>query len=221
MESSFNPHHVQERCRCGYDKKHDFPHHESSSNKKEHFHHHCACGKKHHFPHHHCGCNKKHHFPHHHCGCDKKHHFPHHHCGCDKKHHFPHHKCDGFFVTNSCCIPTCFPDKHGCCIELFHLRLAGLDGNLNFELFRKKGCCAEIKTECAGEIETTIGRVCNVGTDFIDVIKDDHTTVTILKERISQIVWSKACSEHSCYPPCEKKEEESKEEESNEEDNKE
>lgn len=141
-----------------------------------------------------------------------KHHHEDHHCECQKSTchncfnnmgHSHHTQCEGFFVNGSCNIPTTFPNQHSCYNDLFHLKLAGLDGNLHFVLFSKKGCCADVHIECAGNKETITGRVCDVGTDFITVVKDDQTTVTILKERICTIFWKDSCCKHCVLPPCE------------------
>lgn len=115
---------------------------------------------------------------------------------------------------DSCCSPH---HKHSCdcrhhCREChcspFHLRLAGLQGNLNFQLFRFKGCPVTIELECKeGKINEVKGKICNVGTDFVDILQDNKTVVTVLLNRICKITWPnkdcspcKKCNCHKCRP---------------------
>lgn len=89
-------------------------------------------------------------------------------------------------------------------------RLAGLQGSLNFQLFRFKGCPIVVELECCdGKVNVVEGRICNVGIDFVDIIQDGgrhedkscdrDRVVTILLDRICNIVWpDKDCS--PCRP---------------------
>lgn len=138
---------------------------------------------------------------HKHCSCHNHSHWHHNHCF--SSHHLHHSHCDDFFFKDHCCGPKAFSHKHFC-NNHFLLRLSGLEGNLNFELFRKKGCCAEVKYECGESIETITGRICNFGTDFLEVLKDDKTILTIMKEKICSILWKEKCDHHDIWPsPCE------------------
>ena len=86
------------------------------------------------------------------------------------------------------------------CNDPLNLRLAGLTGNLNFQLFRLKGCPVSIRIDCSGDTEIINGVICNVGTDFVDVRKKDNTVVTVITERICRINWpDPKCN--PCVPP--------------------
>lgn len=136
----------------------------------------------------------------HHDKCCFDHHHDHHHNKC----FFPHHgHCNEFFLKDHCCSPLAF-SHNDCCNDHFHLHLAGLNGNLNFQLFSKKGCCAKVHFECASATKTVVGRVCNIGVDFVDILKDDRTILTIMKEKICSIQWLDKCK-HDCHlPKCDK-----------------
>ena len=100
---------------------------------------------------------------------------------------------DGELHAGGCCIP--FSSEK--CLNPFNLRLAQLNQNLNFQLFGMKGCRVEIEYECRGGNDEVKGVVCDVGTDFISVLKDNGVVATILKERICKIDWK-----DSCCNPC-------------------
>jgi hypothetical protein len=111
-----------------------------------------------------------------------------------------HGPCDGFLITKSCCIPVSCPTI--VCDPRIFLNLAGLTGNLNFQLFRLKGCQVEIElsSPCEDKVE---GIICNVGTNFVDVKQDDNTVITVLIERIRLIKWvDPACNPCVPPPPC-------------------
>lgn len=107
--------------------------------------------------------------------------------------------CDGFLLTKNCCIPVSCPPIT--CDPRIFLNLAGLTGNLNFQLFRMKGCQVKIElSDCNDEVE---GVICNVGTNFVDVKQTDNTVITILIERIRLIRWEDpACNPCVPPPPC-------------------
>jgi len=95
-----------------------------------------------------------------------------------------------------CCCTPCFP---------FQIRLAGLQGNLAFELFRLKGCNVIVHLDCPGNAPKTVeGKICNVGIDFVDILQKSgctSTVVTVLIQRICKITWP----DHNCNPckpPC-------------------
>lgn len=98
-----------------------------------------------------------------------------------------------------------FPSHHQPipeCDDLIRLRLAGLTGNLNFQLFKQKGCQVQIEFECAGQRKTIEGVIYNVGTDFVDVMLNNNTVVTVLTERISSITWDDPhCNPGEPLPP--------------------
>lgn len=109
-----------------------------------------------------------------------------------------------FFFSHGCkpgkhgkkghvCQSVCSPPGHclpiPVCDDRIRLRLAGLTGNLNYQLFRQKGCRVQIEFECAGQRETVKGVICNVGTDFVDLMRSSKTVVTVLTERICSITW--------------------------------
>lgn len=102
-------------------------------------------------------------------------------------------ECDGFFVAKDCLIP--ISSVH--CENPFNLRLAQLNQNLNFQLFAMKGSRVEIEFECQGGNDIVKGVICNIGTDFIDVLRDSGVVATILKERICRIDWK-----DRCFNPC-------------------
>lgn len=115
--------------------------------------------------------------------------------------------CNGFLVQKACCVPVSCPPI--ICDERIHLRLAGLTGNLNFQLFRMKGCPVEIEVECrqggdgAGK-ETVKGIICNAGTDFVDIKQANNTVVTLMVEKIRLIKWTDPCCNPCVLPsdPC-------------------
>ena len=103
----------------------------------------------------------------------------------------------------------CF--HHGC--SSLQANLAGMQGNLNFQLFRLKGCRVEVHVECSGQDQVIMGIICNVGTNFVSIHVDEgepgEKVVTVMTERISIIEWpDKNCSPckdwESCNPcsPC-------------------
>ena len=140
----------------------------------------------------HCG----HHHGHGNCSRCGHHHDK---CSCSHK---GHNVCNDFFFVDHCCGPKAFSHNH-CCDDRFHLHLAGLTGNLNFHLFRKQGCCAKVEFECSSETQTVVGRVCDIGTDFLDILKDDKTILTIMKEKICSIHWLDKCDCSGHFKPCE------------------
>lgn len=124
-------------------------------------------------------------------------------------HHFEHNEC----VKEKHCVPDCFAKCHekDCCPPIknvpipdcddrIQLRLAGLTGKLTFQLFRMKGCELEIEIVCAEQREKIKGVICNVGTDFVDLLQDNKTVTTILINRILHINWKDpACSPGICF----------------------
>jgi len=206
-ESSSDEFHKKDRCKCHmhnrvlshghnpcFDRKHDhhscFGHHHGHGNHSCNGHHHghgnCSCFGHHHG---HENCSR--------CG--------HHHdkCSCSHK---GHHNCNDFFFVDHCCGPKAFSHNNHC-NDRFHLHLAGLTGNLNFHLFRKQGCCAKVEFECSSETQTVEGRVCDIGVDFLDILKDDKTTLTIMKQKICSIHWLDKCKCDDHFKPCEEDEE--------------
>jgi len=101
--------------------------------------------------------------------------------------------CDGILRAGDCCIPY----SSVACRNPFNLRLAGLNQNLNFQLFRMEGCKVSIEYECQGSNDEVVGTVCGIGTDYIGVRKANGVVSTILKERICKIEWK-----DSCCNPC-------------------
>ncbi|HZG73287.1 MAG TPA: hypothetical protein VEY51_17255 [Chondromyces sp.] len=116
-------------------------------------------------------------------------------------HHDFHH--NGHFVGEECSVPF-IASPFNFCINNFRLNFNGLNGNLAFQLFRFKGCEVKVVFECAGEKEEVEGTICNVGTNFVDIIKHNKTVVTILIQRICNIVWEDKhcnpcpCCDHDC-----------------------
>lgn len=96
-------------------------------------------------------------------------------------------------------------NKHTCpyivCDHRIFLNLGGLTGNLNFQLFRMKGCRVKIElSECQDKVE---GIICNVGTNFIDLKQEDNTVITVLTEKIRLVRWEDpACNPCVPPPPC-------------------
>lgn len=85
-----------------------------------------------------------------------------------------------------CCPPyLCVPIP--LCDDRLRLRLAGLTGNIAFQLFRLKGCKLEIEMDCAGKKEKIMGIICNVGTDFVEILQDGQKISTVLISRILRI----------------------------------
>jgi len=200
---------------------------------------HCGCHKKEY-----CDCHKKvlshghnpcfdHKHGHHHSSCFNNHGHGHgnHHSSCFSNHHghghgnhyspcfsnhYGHGHCEDFFLVDHCCGPKAF-SHNNCCNKHFSLHLAGLTGDLNFQFFRKRGCCAKVEFECASETKSLVGRVCAIGIDFVDILKNDKTVVTIMKQRICTIHWLDKCDHHSYLPPCDIDDEEVEEVEAVEE----
>jgi len=122
---------------------------------------------------------------------------------CNSKHKHDSFDCfaDCLKHKKNCCQPfKCFPVP--ICDDRIQLRLAGLTGNLTFQLFRLKGCELEIEIDCIEQKEKIKGVICNVGTDFVDILQDNKTVTTILINRILRINWTDpACN--PCIPvPC-------------------
>ncbi|MBZ4687108.1 MAG: hypothetical protein PWQ96_351 [Clostridia bacterium] len=107
--------------------------------------------------------------------------------------------CDGFLVHKVCCVPFSCPPV--ICDERIHLKLSGLTGNLNFQLFRLKGCKVEIELDCPADGKSKVeGIICNVGTNFVDIKLEDNTVITVLIEKIRLIKWTDPqCN--PCVPP--------------------
>jgi len=165
-----------------------------------------------------CDCHKKvlshghnpcvnHNHGHHHNKCFCNHHdHGNHHSSCFSSHH-GHGHCEDFFLVDHCYGPKAF-SHNNCCNKHFSLHLAGLTGNLNFQFFRKKGCCAKVEFECESETKSLVGRVCAIGIDFVDILKNDKTVVTIMKQRICTIHWLDKCDHDSNLLPCDTDDEE-------------
>ncbi|WP_281883470.1 hypothetical protein [Paenibacillus sp. YYML68] len=93
---------------------------------------------------------------------------------------------------NHCRIPSTI----NVCDNQVRLRLAGLTGNLNFQLLRAKGCRVTIEFEGAqGQTEVS-GEIASVGTDYVDIAQVDRTVVTIMQSRIIAVRWD----DPSCRP---------------------
>ncbi|MCM3671313.1 hypothetical protein M3181_20345 [Mesobacillus maritimus] len=194
VESSHQPSHMHDDdCGCGkphhmekrnlyrtdqdrrhyksYDNRHPFDTHNSHPHDKKY-------PNQHNF---HCSCEE----------CQGKgfydSRFPSHHHGAHFDAHFKGEHCDVPFKVS----PFNF------CLPNFRLNFNGLNGNLAFQLFRFKGCKVKVFIDCSesGSTSEIRGVICNVGTNFVDVIKEDKTVVTILIERICKIEWlDKQCN---------------------------
>ena len=100
------------------------------------------------------------------------------------------------------CLPPCHCLPMPVCDDRIRLSLAGLTGNLNFQLFRQQGCRVQIEFECADQRETVKGVIYNVGTDFVDLLRSNKTVVTVLTERICSISWDDPhCNPGEPLPP--------------------
>ncbi|MGF7050529.1 hypothetical protein J2T13_005078 [Paenibacillus sp. DS2015] len=75
------------------------------------------------------------------------------------------------------------------CDARIQLRLAGLNGGLNFLLFRNQGCRVNVTIEQGSTTRVIAGIICNVGTNFVDIKQKADKVVTILQERIVHIEW--------------------------------
>jgi hypothetical protein len=90
---------------------------------------------------------------------------------------------------------------------LISIRLAGLTSNLSFELFRGKGCEVKVEVDCGGGDGKEIieGKICNSGTDYVDILQKNDKVTTILLNRVCRILWK----DPNCNPcnkcGCEKK----------------
>ncbi len=103
--------------------------------------------------------------------------------------------CDTYFRKEKRIIPVSFPCCD--CDDRVRLNLAGLTGNLNFQLLKSVGCDVEIDTTISAGENKERGKIYNVGIDFIELKKENGTLVTILKDKVSQIHWlDDEC--HSC-----------------------
>lgn len=58
----------------------------------------------------------------------------------------------------------------------------------------------EVRMKLINDLDTLNleGIICNVGTDFVDVLQDDQTIVTVLTDRIMNIKWA----DPDCEPCC-------------------
>lgn len=140
--------------------------------------HKCRC--KHHDFKDDCHCNR-HDFKE---NCHCKHH--------ENKEHLHCHKCRKCHHKNSCkhcsSCQTSFCDD---CHDFFNINFAGLRDNLNFKLLENYKCRLSVELVAGRPIK---GKTCNVGIDFIDIKRDDGKIVTILKDKVSHIVWdNKRC----------------------------
>ncbi|WP_128102313.1 hypothetical protein [Paenibacillus sp. DCT19] len=72
---------------------------------------------------------------------------------------------------------------------LIKLRLAGINNNLNFELFRHKGNRVIIEVSSGEKSEKIRGVLLNVGTDYVDIKKANGRVITILQSNIQKIEW--------------------------------
>ncbi|MEY8745534.1 hypothetical protein AB9M62_40485 [Bacillales bacterium AN1005] len=72
---------------------------------------------------------------------------------------------------------------------LIKLRLAGINNNLNFELFRHKGNRIIIEVSSGEKTEKIRGVLCDVGTDYVDIKKANGRVVTLLQSNIIKIEW--------------------------------
>ena len=103
--------------------------------------------------------------------------------------------CDGILQAGGCRIPY----SSVACRNPFNLRLAELNRNLNFQLFRMEGCKVSIEYECQGSNDEVVGTICGIGTDYIQVRKANGVVSTILKERICKIEWKDpGCNPCAC-----------------------
>ena len=196
-------HHDDKKCKCD---KHDHDHHWHDDNWHNNHHHDdkkCKCDKhdhNHHWyddewhnNHHHddkkCKCDKHDHDHHWH---DDEWHNNHHHddkkCKCDKHdhdHHWKKHK-------------RCFDLYPGspCCDDRFAVRLAGLEGGLNFRLRQLLG--EDIELFVIAPEETVInGTIVEVGGDFVElkpkglrnnIAKTSKGTTIVSFENIAKLV---------------------------------
>lgn len=124
------------------------------------------------------------------CGCG---------CGhfelCEHGHRIQHGQQDGHHHD---CGPSkikhvAIPD----CDRRIQLRLAGLTGNLNFQLFRQIGRQVRVELECGEQTSTVTGTVCHVGPDFLDIKQKNGKMITILRNRIIKIEWQKKQHRHN------------------------
>lgn len=72
---------------------------------------------------------------------------------------------------------------------LIQLRLAGMNNNLNFELFRHRGNRVIIEVTSGDKNEKIRGILCDVGTDYVDIKKSSGRVITILQSNIQKIEW--------------------------------
>lgn len=72
---------------------------------------------------------------------------------------------------------------------LIKLRLAGINNNLNFELFRHRGNRVIIEVSSGDKTEKIRGVLCNVGTDYVDIKRSNGRVNTILQSNIQKIEW--------------------------------
>ncbi|MCF2945557.1 hypothetical protein [Paenibacillus tarimensis] len=101
-----------------------------------------------------------------------------------------------YIASEGHCSPCDSLPHHGggfCFNPRIQLRLAGLNGGFNFQLFRYKGSKVKITFEAGSSQKTIIGTICNVGTDFVDLNQAGGKTVTIMQERIVDIKWLHRC----------------------------
>lgn len=146
---------------------------------------------------------------HHHSPYPCTHHDRHH-----RLHQGPYHDCQHMpphlsLASHSACLPHShqYLSACGCQIPLhfprqihnipeIRLRLGGLVDNMRFHLIRGIGCPVVAEVEGAeGKPRKVRGKICNVGTDSLDLKMKNGTITTLMLSRLHSLHWpNSACS---------------------------
>lgn len=87
------------------------------------------------------------------------------------------------------------------CDEQVRVNLNGIRDNFSFMLFRLINKKAVICYECANREEVVRGTITNVGTDFVEIKKEDQSFLTIMRERLISIKHFAGKSENKVKNP--------------------
>jgi hypothetical protein len=96
-------------------------------------------------------------------------------CGLHSNRCRCHRSSHGFHHNDFChsCFDHRFFSFDRLCGQRFRLRLGGLQGGMGFRLGQLIGCKVKIGIDCEGNEEQVKGKICFVGTDFVEIERDE------------------------------------------------